>query len=115
MKTTLDDVVATLNRLLAADPHAARALVDYRTPCNEELSDDPTIQVGDWDGELKVGMLGVLNGLFPTNDLGYGVLCAEFDHKSGKLERFRKTSVDDWDNPDIGVDVAHPCSQDTSQ
>ena len=38
-------IVETLNRMLAADPKATVALLNYRVPVTRTLAADPTIQV----------------------------------------------------------------------
>lgn len=70
---TIQEVLALLNAITLTDPKAATELINARVPCNEELANHPTIQVGkDDDGQIVVGILGVLNGLFGTDDRGMG-------------------------------------------
>ena len=80
---SVEKALAVLNEMVDADPVAARALVEARVPCNDELAHHATIQVqGDKqpDGSLRcsVGFLGALNGLFGTDDAGWGPIAAEF-------------------------------------
>jgi len=87
----IDQVIATLNEMVALDPQAARALVETRVPCANVLADHPTIQVQDSDrGKPIVGFLGVLNGLFGTDDEGWGPICAVFED-DGTLSSFKRT------------------------
>jgi len=84
---TPHDVVALLNEAVKLDPVAMHALVEARVPCNKALADHPTIQVSAYDeltGEptpnwFKVGILGILNGLFGTDSAGWGYITANFD------------------------------------
>ena len=54
-----------LNRARKADPEAVDRLIFFRTPCNQELANDPSIVVGDTaDGKnTDVSMVGILNGI----------------------------------------------------
>lgn len=75
------DAIEVLNRALAADPEAARLLFNYRVGCNEELANDPTIQVSSYrpKGTTTVGILGLLNGIFGIQDDGMGYLAASYE------------------------------------
>src|SRR6185503_13533022 len=104
---TVDDAIAFLNLALGLDRKAITELVDHRVVCNLALGDHPTIQVGWWpkdgsplgpgraytdDGttELRVGLLGLLNGLFGTNKDGWGFITAEVDDQ-GVISGFMRT------------------------
>lgn len=58
--------VACLNELLELDRPAVAALMANRVPCNAELADHPTCQVGTQHGGWHVGALGLINALFGT-------------------------------------------------
>lgn len=94
---TVDDALVVLNRILAADPAAVAALVDERVACNEELAGDPTVQVlRGTDGDYRVGILGIINGLFgifPSDHpkAGWGPITLECDDKTGIPLRFTRT------------------------
>jgi hypothetical protein len=76
---SVDHALQILNEMLAADPDAAKSLVETRVLCNEVLADHLTIQVmGDPDG-FRVGLLGVLNGIFGTEGDGGGPIAAHFE------------------------------------
>src|SRR5260370_35548935 len=78
----IDGVIEFLNVLTAIDRHAMEAVISARVPCNKELADNPTVQVGlpgevldvggqpVPDGEFRVGFLGILNGLFGKFESG---------------------------------------------
>ena len=81
-----------LNRALEKDPRAIMDLIEYRIPCEPVLAEDPTIQVtgeessiGTEDGDVvyrndyKIGLLGLLNGLFGVDEEGWGFIAAVFD------------------------------------
>ena len=75
------EVVAFLNDLLALDREAVEALVRHRVPCNQALTEHPTVQVGPIaeNGQNHVGLLGLLNGLIGIDSSGWGYVAAEFD------------------------------------
>jgi hypothetical protein len=77
---TKEEAVKILNEIHQLDPTVLQPIIDYRVPCNEALANHPTVQVGHWkpDGGLKVGFLGILNGIFGVNDKGWGWIAAEF-------------------------------------
>ena len=53
-----------LNDLLAKDPVMLNSIMNHYVNCNDEIMDHPTVQV---DGD-RVGILGILNGLFGIID-----------------------------------------------
>lgn len=55
-----------------------------------DFSDHPTVQVRLIDGEYKVGVIGVINGIFGTADDGYGAIAAIFDDENKKLTKFKR-------------------------
>lgn len=99
---TVDDAIALLNSMVKADPKATEALVEQRIPCNEALAEHPTIQVvgGEGPNPPKVGLLGVINGMFGIDDQGWGPIAAQFKGDSaenlgpltgfGKAENFKR-------------------------
>ena len=80
---TVDEVVEILNSVLAADRVVAEMLVEARVPCNA-LIDHPTIQVLLEDGaptKARVGLLGILNGVFGVDGEGHGPIHAVYARK----------------------------------
>jgi hypothetical protein len=75
-EVTPRQAVELLNEAFTMDPEALTALTNNRVPCNEALADHPTIQVLDEDGSPKVGLLGILNGIFGADENGQGCLAA---------------------------------------
>ena len=77
---TIEDVIALLNDACEKDLDAMDALAKARVACNDALAAHPTIQVGKLGGdEYKVGIIGILNGIFGTADDGYGAIAGTFD------------------------------------
>lgn len=68
----IDRATEVLNRALKKDPEAIVNLINYRFECNYELAEDPTIQVLNNDGNYKVGLLGIINGILGVDEDGYG-------------------------------------------
>lgn len=90
-QVTFEETIAFLNELIALDPEAMRALVEHHVPANQGLVDHPTVQVSGYDGAPpKVGLLGILNGLFGTDEEGWGVISALFED-DGRLVKFMRT------------------------
>ena len=86
---TVEDAIDLLNQLVAADPKAALGLVEQRVGCAQELAEHPTIQVWQPEGEEPtVGILGVINGMFGTDEAGWGPIAAVFED-DGTLSRFQ--------------------------
>src|SRR5260370_34533955 len=67
-------------------------IVAYRVPCNVAVADDDTVQVGRIEGtddEWEVGFLGILNGIFGTDDRGVGFIAAHIDDERPCVHRVR--------------------------
>lgn len=93
----LDHAIDILNEMLALDPTATHLLVETRVPCNDQLEQHPSIQIGGEAGSpTVVGVLGVLNGIFGTYGAeagrleGYGPIAAMFDDHM-QLVGFKRT------------------------
>ncbi|HBC94229.1 MAG TPA: hypothetical protein DCZ10_15375 [Pelotomaculum sp.] len=78
---TIEDAIELLNDAFSKDPDAMHELVTTRFSCNEVLADHQTIQV--WSNkeknDFKVGIIGLLNGIFGTADDGWGAIASDFD------------------------------------
>lgn len=89
---TLEEVIDRLNGALELDPSAMKRLVEARVPCNQGLADHPTIQVQSIreDGQtvFRVGVLGLLNGLFGVDSENWGAIEVQFD-EDGEVLGFR--------------------------
>lgn len=86
---TVEEAIELLNELVTADPEAARNLVEQRVECTQGLAGHPTIQVYQPEGVTpSVGLLGVINGMFGTDEAGWGPISAVFED-DGKLSRFQ--------------------------
>lgn len=83
----VQEVIEVLNRIHEKDPTVLPALINYRVPCNNILSEDPTVQVGmNADGGWEVGLLGILNGVCGVNASDIGYIAARFE-KVGKMDK----------------------------
>lgn len=88
---TLDEAIVFLDSLVKIDASALCGLIEHRVLCNDALADHPTVQVGSPPGEpARVGVLGILNGLFGANEAGWGPIGANFDD-DGRLTSFDRT------------------------
>lgn len=102
-QTAVEMAIEVLNSALEADPEAMQVLMNFRVRCNQKLADHPTIQVGfHGDGHLPeeeydVGLMGIINGLFGTNEHGAGHIAMSVDaveNHPGKIthiEKFQST------------------------
>jgi len=75
----LSEAINVLNRAVREDREAVERLCDLRVDCNKILADDESIQV--WamgDGALKVGVIGLVNGLFGADAQGWGPIAAQY-------------------------------------
>lgn len=79
---TVQDAVTLLNEALAADRMAVEILIGFRINCSQRLAFHPTIQVTQ---DYRVGMLGILNGIFGLYE-NTDLVCAVFE--DGRLVRF---------------------------
>ncbi len=81
-----------LNSLLETDRQATTSLIEYHTPCNQELAKHPTIQVrGYGPNPPTVGLLGILNGLCGAYDSdGFGPITMQIND-DGSIKKFGLT------------------------
>ena len=96
----IKDVIAMLNEIHQLDPELTANMVLHRFPCNKEIRDHKTVQAhcyGDASIENpKVGLLGILNGLFGIDKNHFGAITAYFEKKDdGSLLGFKLTNTDD--------------------
>lgn len=78
---SVNNVIDLLNEALNIDREAITKLIDYRVSCNKTLADHKSIQVQDFGNEkdFKVGILGILNGIFGIDSDGNGPIAAYID------------------------------------
>ena len=77
---TIEDCVAYLNDFYKHDKDALRNLIENRVVCNKKLADHPSVQVVLNEGRFRVGLLGVLNGLFGFDpEDRFGAIAAIYD------------------------------------
>jgi len=87
--------VEVLNRMLLTDSRPVEKLVHTRFECNQELADDPSIQVLTENGKYAVGFLGVINGILGIYENGWGPIVADVD-EHGHIINFRRSDISDW-------------------
>ena len=96
---TADQIIDYLNKLLEIDKDTVKKLIEHRVDCPKSFADHPTVQVltivnSDNTESYKLGVLGVINGLFDTN---VGYISAEIsyiDDSNWSINKFLK-------NPDL--------------
>lgn len=76
--TTANKIVDLLNELVRLDKTAMGALLSNRVPCNQDVSEHPTVQVVAQNNGYYLGLLGILNGLCGEHN-GYGCITAVFE------------------------------------
>ena len=81
---TIKDVINLLNEAVKLDQQAMENLVSTRVECNTQLLNHPTIQC---TSDNRVGLLGVINGIFGIDDRFTGVIAASYND-DGKLTGF---------------------------
>lgn len=92
----IDRVIAELNSALQADPVAITTLCGIRVPCNETLTNHPTVQV--WcppNACATVAVIGLLNstldavvGSTAEQRDGNGFVAGAWNYQTGVLEKF---------------------------
>lgn len=88
---TVQDVCDVLNEMLKLDKDCITALVNHREPCNEAVANHPTIQVQQYPGDIsRVGLIGVLNGMFGIREDGMGALAMVIED-NGDISGFKRT------------------------
>ncbi|MGD9161859.1 MAG: hypothetical protein PVG39_25840 [Desulfobacteraceae bacterium] len=91
---SIQETVDFLNDLLSIDPDTINNLSSIRVGCNKTMADHPTVQVACLsDNYFIVGIIGILNGLFGSDEHGWGHISA--DYEGSKVKRFRVLSNQD--------------------
>lgn len=86
------DACDLLNEFLKLDPECARAFFSHREKCNEAVTQHPTIQTFQYEGESpKVGFIGLINGMFGVKEDGMGAICYEIDQDTNEIKSFKLT------------------------
>lgn len=86
---TQQEAIDFLNELLKIDRETVQKLIKNRIICNKDLAYHSTVQVQRNGNNYVVGLLGILNGLFGTDDAGYGAI-ASLENSDGTILRFEK-------------------------
>jgi hypothetical protein len=89
---TSADACDLLNELLKLDYECITALISHREKCNEAIASHPSVQVHQYidDQFPKVGLIGILNGLFGIREDGMGSICCDMDN-AGHIKGFKPT------------------------
>ena len=92
MKTslTVQDAIALLNSALAADPKAISLLFNgpnARVPCNDTRGSLLVPVTFDDNGLLKIGPLGIINGLFQDDEQDWGPIAMVVE-EDGTVSKF---------------------------
>lgn len=90
---SVEHAVEVLNDALRCDQEVVQKLIETRLPCNEKLAEHPTIQVSGIEGTAKVGLLGIINGVFGICNDGKGYIIAIYD-ESERLIGFKKSDLE---------------------
>lgn len=88
----IDKAIEVLNELHTADPSVMNTLVSYRVPCNDDVADHDTIQVGVTPDGYVVGILGIINGIFGINEYDSGYIVANTEN--GAIINFERKKID---------------------
>lgn len=70
MRDPVQHAVSVLNEALERDSEAITRLVNLRVDCNDRLAAHSTIQVADYGGIHKVGVLGLINAALGNSPSG---------------------------------------------
>lgn len=95
----VDDAINLLNEILEVSPKTIETMVFDRVECSEELANHQTVQVekgssqGFIDGNklrtvYRVGLLGIINGLFGADIKGWGAIQAVMERD--RIRRFER-------------------------
>ena len=76
---SLEEAIQFLASLVDIDQQAMQALVAARVSCGDDLANHPTVQVCHEGGYYRVGLLGIINGLFGIHADGLGPIGAVYD------------------------------------
>lgn len=94
---TVEDAIQVLNEAMTCDNNAIGSMIDIRVPCNQDLAKHTTVQVARYGDGWRVGILGIINGMFGTDERGYGPISAILDYNPADpkgpkvLMRFERT------------------------
>ncbi len=98
---TLNEAISFLNEILDLNPNLIQKLINDRFPCNQSICDHPTIQVhapiSTKGQQPRVGLLGILNGLFGIDQNHFGGItaCGDIDKikKKFNVKKFHLTNT----------------------
>ena len=90
-----EDVAGLLNEMLDIDPVSTKALIKHRVVCNHKMKKHYDLQINVDDPNFpKIGLLGVLNGLFGKSPKGNGFIVAKISEGGQYLNFFVKRPLE---------------------
>ena len=90
MSDAVTRALEVLNDALKRDPEAITQLVNLRVPCNSELAAHPLVQVADYEGVTRIGVLGLINGALGDSPTGVIGAKGTLDGATGRFLRVRR-------------------------
>ena len=94
----IEEVIEFFNELLKIDPIAINSIFGIRVPCNKELANHESVQVGSREGKdwFTVSTIGILNGLFGIDEYNWGHLSIEYENY--QIKKFKLLTIEDIEN-----------------
>lgn len=91
---TPQDACDLLNEFLKLDRDCVHGLIAHRQECKEAIANHPTIQVQQLKDDKfpKVGIVGILNGMFGIDEDGMGAIFYD-EGDNGEILCFKVLSV----------------------
>lgn len=89
----VDQTIEYLNILVKQDPKIMTELIEFRVPCLSEFGEGTnvvTLAVGEYG--QAVGLLGIINGMFPLTSSGCGQITAVLDDNN-LITCFKRTEA----------------------
>ena len=90
MSDSVSRAVKVLNEALERDPEAISRLINLRVDCNDRLAAHPTIQVADYAGVHRVGVLGLLNAALGDSPSGVIGAKGQIKADTGQFVRIKQ-------------------------
>ena len=89
------ELVKFLNEAFKIDPKSVEMLFSFRVPCNKEMLDHPTVQVGTLGNSdfYVYGIIGLLNGFCGANRNGWGYVGIDYD--GDKMKGFKIVNIEE--------------------
>lgn len=92
----IQDALDLLNEALSIDRKAITDLINHRVPCNDGLADHDAIQVDCSNNQQRVGILGIINGIFGIDKDNRGPIAAYINRE--KFEKDGTVFIESFSN-----------------